>query len=50
MSAVSKFIKILHENREGKGTGIYSICSAQPTVLKASMLQAKEDKSIILIE
>jgi D-tagatose-1,6-bisphosphate aldolase subunit GatZ/KbaZ len=50
MSAVSKFLKILHENREGKGSGIYSICSAQPTVLKASMLQAKKDKSIILIE
>ena len=50
MSAVEKFIKILEDNRNGKGTGIYSICSAQSTVLEASMLQAKHDDSILLIE
>ena len=50
MSAVSKFVKILEENKNGHGLGIYSICSAQPVVLKASMLQAKKDNSIILIE
>ena len=50
MSAVEKFIKILEDNRNGKGTGIYSICSAQSTVLEASMLQAKNDDSILLIE
>ena len=50
MSAVSQFIKILEENKNGNGLGIYSICSAQPVVLKASMLQAKKDNSIILIE
>lgn len=50
MSAVEKFKKILANNRKGKGTGIYSICSAQPTVLEASMLQAKKDRSILLIE
>ena len=50
MSAVEKFIKILEDNRNGKGTGIYSICSAQSTVLEASMLQAKHDESILLIE
>ena len=50
MSAVSQFVKILEENKNGNGLGIYSICSAQPVVLKASMLQAKKDNSIILIE
>jgi D-tagatose-1,6-bisphosphate aldolase subunit GatZ/KbaZ len=50
MSAVDKFVRILTANRAGKGTGIYSVCSAQSTVLGASMLQAKRDNSILLIE
>ena len=50
MSAVEKYVQILADNRAGKGTGIYSICSAQSTVLEASMLQAKQDGSIVLIE
>ena len=50
MSAVDNFIQILADNRAGKGKGIYSVCSAQSTVLEASMLQAKQDGSILLIE
>ncbi len=50
MNAVEKYVQILADNRAGKGTGIYSICSAQSTVLEASMLQAKKDESILLIE
>lgn len=50
MSAIEKFIQILSDNRAGKKTGIYSICSAQETVLEAAMLQAKKDGSIVLIE
>ena len=50
MSAVEKFLQILADNRLGKETGIYSVCSAQATVLEASMWQAKEDQSILLIE
>ncbi|HNX52250.1 MAG TPA: D-tagatose-bisphosphate aldolase, class II, non-catalytic subunit [Pontiellaceae bacterium] len=50
MSAIEKFVQILQDNRAGKATGIYSICSAQETVLQASMLQAKKDGSILLIE
>ena len=42
MSAVEKFLQILADNRLGKGTGIYSVCSAQATVLEASMWQAKK--------
>lgn len=50
MSAVQKYLQILTDNRAGKGTGIYSVCSAQSTVLEACMLQAKQDGSILLIE
>jgi D-tagatose-1,6-bisphosphate aldolase subunit GatZ/KbaZ len=50
MSAVDEFLQILADNRAGKETGIYSVCSAQSTVLEASMLQAKQDGSILLIE
>ena len=50
MSAVERFVQILADNRAGKKTGIYSVCSAQATVLEAAMLQAKQDDSILLIE
>lgn len=50
MSARDKFIELLENNKNGKGTGIYSICSAQRNVLVASMIQAREDGSIVLIE
>jgi D-tagatose-1,6-bisphosphate aldolase subunit GatZ/KbaZ len=50
INAVDKFLQILADNRAGKGTGIYSVCSAQSTVLEVSMLQAKRDSSILLIE
>jgi D-tagatose-1,6-bisphosphate aldolase subunit GatZ/KbaZ len=50
MSAVDRLVEILKANRDGQGRGIYSICSAQATVLEAAMLQAKQDGSIVLIE
>lgn len=50
MNARDIFIDLLKQNKAGKGTGIYSICSAQKNVLVASMTQAKEDGSIVLIE
>lgn len=50
MSAADKFIELLKGNKEGKGTGIYSVCSAHYNVIKASMIQAKSDNTIILIE
>jgi len=43
-------LEIIEKNRQGQGRGLYSICSAQPDVLKASLLQAKRDKSILLLE
>jgi D-tagatose-1,6-bisphosphate aldolase subunit GatZ/KbaZ len=50
MGAVDAFVQILADNRAGKKTGIYSVCSTQSTVLEAAMLQAKQDGCILLIE
>lgn len=41
---------ILEKNRRGDGVGVYSICSANRFVLEASMIQAKRDGSLLLIE
>ena len=50
MGAVQEFLQLMKDNREGKGKGIYSICSAHPDVIRASMEQAKEDGSLLLLE
>lgn len=47
MSALSQ---ILQQNKQGRGTGIYSVCSAQPLVLTAALRRAKADQSVLLIE
>jgi len=48
--AVKTLLKILKQNRQNQPVGIYSVCSAQSYVLQASMLQAKKDNSILLVE
>ena len=50
MSATSEFLKLMKDNKAGKGTGLYSVCSAHADVIKACMLQAKQDGSIVLVE
>ncbi len=50
MSAINEFLQLMKDNKSGKARGIYSICSAHPDVIRASMHQAKEDGSIVLIE
>ncbi len=50
MSAINDFLQLMKDNKEGKPRGIYSICSAHPDVIRASMIQALEDGSIVLIE
>ncbi|WP_449432477.1 class II D-tagatose-bisphosphate aldolase non-catalytic subunit [Pseudomonas putida] len=40
---------LVEGNRQGKQCGIYSICSAHEEVLRASMEQALEDDSPLLI-
>jgi D-tagatose-1,6-bisphosphate aldolase subunit GatZ/KbaZ len=43
-------LNIVKSHKSGKPTGIYSICSANPYVLEASMLHAKRYNSYLLIE
>ncbi len=50
MGAINEFLELLKGNRQGKGTGIYSICSAHSDVIRAGMIRAKGDGSIVLIE
>lgn len=50
MSSIETFKELLIQNRNGKGTGIYSVCSANKAVILAGMAQAKEDHSILLVE
>ncbi len=41
---------IIKEHKKNSEQGIYSVCSANPFVLEAAMLQAKADHSLLLIE
>lgn len=50
MNARDEFLGLLQDNKKGKGTGMYSVCSSQPHVIRASMQQALADNSHILIE
>lgn len=50
MTAVEKFVQIIRDNKIGTPVGIYSVCSAHKGVIRASMQQAKEDDSILLVE
>ncbi|QEN09805.1 D-tagatose-bisphosphate aldolase, class II, non-catalytic subunit [Oceanispirochaeta crateris] len=50
MTATREFLNLMKNNKAGKATGLYSVCSAHPDVIKACMLQAKDDGSIVLIE
>ena len=50
MSARDEFLQLMKDNKEGRPRGIYSICSAHPDVIRAGMMQAKADNSIVLIE
>jgi D-tagatose-1,6-bisphosphate aldolase subunit GatZ/KbaZ len=40
----------IRDHKAGNANGIYSVCSAHPTVLEASMLQAAADGTYVLIE
>lgn len=47
---VDSLRKLLERNKGGEDVGIYSVCSAHPLVIEASMLQALEDHTYLLIE
>jgi len=49
-SARDIFLDLMADNREGKKTGIYSVCSANADVLEACFKQAKADGTILLVE
>ena len=42
--------QIVDANRRGQPVGLYSVCSAHPSVLRAAMRQALDDNSGLLIE
>jgi D-tagatose-1,6-bisphosphate aldolase subunit GatZ/KbaZ len=42
--------KIVHEQKSGKPTGIYSVCSANPWVIQAALRMGIEDDRPVLIE
>ncbi|WP_265497539.1 tagatose-bisphosphate aldolase subunit KbaZ [Providencia rustigianii] len=42
--------KIVQQNKLGKQNGIYSVCSAHPFVIEASLQQALDNDSFLLIE
>ena len=49
-SATGELKRILEANQRGEHTGIYSVCSANQTVLEAAMAQALRDDSLLCIE
>ena len=42
--------EIVGRNKRGEAVGITSVCSAHPDVLRATVMQAHEDGSLVLIE
>ncbi|MEE6031407.1 tagatose-bisphosphate aldolase subunit KbaZ [Avibacterium paragallinarum] len=47
---MSILLNLIQRHKAGDATGIYSVCSAHPLVLEASLLQAKQDQTPLLIE
>lgn len=50
ISSRDLFLNIISDNRKGIAKGVYSVCSAHPTVLEACFKQAKIDETFLLIE
>ncbi len=48
--ATSQLLDLARANRAGEPVGIYSVCSADRSVLQAAMAQAQRDGVIVLIE
>lgn len=43
-------LEVIARHKKGEQIGLYSICSSNPYVLRASMAQARHDHSILLVE
>ena len=48
--ALEEVLAILRRNRGGEVVGVYSVCSANPLVLEAAMMQALRDRVPLLVE
>ena len=48
--ATSQLLDLARANRAGEPVGIYSVCSADRSVLRAAMIQARRDGVIVLVE
>jgi D-tagatose-1,6-bisphosphate aldolase subunit GatZ/KbaZ len=46
----SLLLDTVEKHKSGEGVGIYSVCSAHPLVIEASVLQALEDDRYLLVE
>ena len=47
---MQNIVSIIKNNLSGNGTGVYAVCCAQPLVIEAAILQAKQDSSPLLVE
>jgi D-tagatose-1,6-bisphosphate aldolase subunit GatZ/KbaZ len=50
IAAENNILKILRGNKNGEQTGITSVCSANPYVIKAALINAKKNNQTALIE
>jgi D-tagatose-1,6-bisphosphate aldolase subunit GatZ/KbaZ len=50
MPPVNHLWNTIRLHKAGEAVGIYSVCSAHPTILEAAMRQAADDDSYVLIE
>ncbi len=48
--ATSQLLELARANRAGEAAGIYSVCSADRSVLEAAMTQARSDGVLVLVE
>jgi D-tagatose-1,6-bisphosphate aldolase subunit GatZ/KbaZ len=47
---VNPLLDTIHRHKSGESVGVYSVCSAHPTVVQAAIEQAAADGSYVLIE
>lgn len=47
---MSPLLSLIKAHKAGKACGIYAVCSANPIVLEATLLQAKHNNSLLLVE
>ncbi|MDO6524400.1 D-tagatose-bisphosphate aldolase, class II, non-catalytic subunit [Motilimonas sp. 1_MG-2023] len=47
---MTTLLSLIGQHKQGRATGIYSVCSAHPLVLEAAIKQAAHDQQLVLIE